>query len=191
MPVPFSASHHLRRPLIGGGIVPRPGEVFLAHHGLLFLDGLPEFPRNVLEVMRRPLEDHTVTIARASMPLSFPARFMLAAAMTPCPYWNDKSRECMRCTRSMIRRYVTKISGPLRDRIDIHIEIPAIQYRELRGRAAAEGSADIRARSCRPRSPERAIQEIQRQGLFQRAQTSTRQIRARCELGPDVERLLD
>ena len=99
--------------LIGGGIVPPPGEVSLAHNGLLFLDELPEFPRNVLEVMRQPLEDHTVTIARASMSLSFPARFMLAAAMNPCPcgYFNDKSRECI-CTPPMIQRYVAKISGP-------------------------------------------------------------------------------
>jgi magnesium chelatase family protein len=131
---PFRSPHHTISDagLIGGGIVPRPGEVSLAHNGLLFLDELPEFPRNVLEVMRQPLEDHTVTIARASMSLSFPARFMLAAAMNPCPcgYFNDKSRECM-CTPPMIQRYVAKISGPLLDRIDIHIEVPAVQYKEL------------------------------------------------------------
>jgi magnesium chelatase family protein len=144
---PFRAPHHTISDagLIGGGIIPRPGEVSLAHNGLLFLDELPEFPRNVLEVLRQPLEDHTVTIARASMSLSFPARFMLAAAMNPCPcgYFNDKSRECM-CTPPMIQRYVAKISGPLLDRIDIHIEVPAVQYKELRGGAAAEGSAEIR-----------------------------------------------
>ena len=136
--------------------MPRPGEVSLAHNGLLFLDELPEFPRNVLEVMRQPLEDHTVTIARASMSLSFPARFMLAAAMNPCPcgYFNDKSRECM-CTPPMIQRYIAKISGPLLDRIDIHIEVPAVQYKELRGGAAAEGSAEIRARVLAARERQR------------------------------------
>src|SRR5271157_422517 len=124
---PFRSPHHTISDagLIGGGIIPRPGEVSLAHNGLLFLDELPEFPRNVLEVLRQPLEDHTVTIARASMSLSFPARFMLAAAMNPCPcgFFNDKSRECL-CTPPMIQRYVAKISGPLLDRIDIHIEVP-------------------------------------------------------------------
>src|SRR5271170_1160662 len=146
---PFRSPHHTISDagLIGGGIIPRPGEVSLAHNGLLFLDELPEFPRNVLEVLRQPLEDGMVTIARAAMSLSFPARFMLAAAMNPCPcgYFNDKSRECM-CTPPMIQRYVSKVSGPLLDRIDIHIEVPAVQYKELRGSGAAEGSAEIRTR---------------------------------------------
>src|SRR5215475_6424123 len=146
---PFRSPHHTISDagLIGGGVVPRPGEVSLSHNGVLFLDELPEFPRNVLEVMRQPLEDHTVTIARASMSLSFPARFMLAAAMNPCPcgYYNDKSRDCM-CTPPMIQRYVSKVSGPLLDRIDIHIEVPAVQYKELRGGASTEGSAEIRKR---------------------------------------------
>ena len=147
-PLPLAPPHHPPDAgLIGGGIVPRPGEVSLAHNGLLFLDELPEFPRNVLEVLRQPLEDHTVTIARASMSLSFPARFMLAAAMNPCPcgYFNDKSRECL-CTPPMIQRYVAKVSGPLLDRIDIHIELPDVQYKDVRGGAAAEGSSHIRDR---------------------------------------------
>jgi magnesium chelatase family protein len=146
---PFRSPHHTISDagLIGGGMIPRPGEVSLAHNGLLFLDELPEFPRNVLEVLRQPLEDGNVTISRAAMSLSFPARFMLAAAMNPCPcgYFNDKSRECM-CTPPMIQRYVSKVSGPLLDRIDIHIEVPAVQYKELRGGASAEGSAEIRTR---------------------------------------------
>src|SRR6202051_1174305 len=128
-------------------MMPRPGEVSLAHNGLLFLDELPEFPRNVLEVLRQPLEDGMVTIARAAMSLTFPAQFMLAAAMNPCPcgYFNDKSRGCMG-TAPMILRYVSKVSGPLLDRIDIHIEVPAVQYKELRGGGAAEGSSEIRTR---------------------------------------------
>ncbi len=146
---PFRSPHHSISDagLIGGGSIPRPGEVSLAHNGVLFLDELPEFPRSVLEVMRQPLEDGTVTIARAAMSLSFPARFMLAAAMNPCPcgYFNDKSHECL-CTPPMMQRYISKVSGPLLDRIDIHIEVPAVQYRELRSAAASEGSAEIRAR---------------------------------------------
>lgn len=191
---PFRSPHHTISDagLIGGGVIPRPGEVSLAHNGLLFLDELPEFPRNVLEVMRQPLEDHTVTIARASMSLSFPARFMLAAAMNPCPcgYFNDKSRECL-CTPPMIQRYVAKISGPLLDRIDIHIEVPAVQYKELRGGAAAEGSAQIRARVLAARDRQRERFSKANEKIFANAQMSTRQIRAYCELGPDSERLLE
>ena len=122
---------------------------------MLFLDELPEFPRNVLEVMRQPLEDGTVTIARAAMSLSFPARFMLVAAMNPCPcgYFNDRTREC-HCTPMIIQRYVSKISGPLLDRIDIHIDVPSVNYRELRGGVTPESSADIRKRVIAgPRNP--------------------------------------
>jgi magnesium chelatase family protein len=191
---PFRSPHHTISDagLIGGGIIPRPGEVSLAHNGLLFLDELPEFPRNVLEVMRQPLEDHTVTIARASMSLSFPARFMLAAAMNPCPcgYFNDKSRECL-CTPPMIQRYVAKISGPLLDRIDIHIEVPAVQYKELRGGAAAEGSAQIRTRVMAARELQQKRFAKAKETIYSNAQMSTRQIRAHCELGPDAERLLE
>jgi magnesium chelatase family protein len=191
---PFRSPHHTISDagLIGGGMIPRPGEVSLAHNGLLFLDELPEFPRNVLEVMRQPLEDHTVTIARASMSLSFPARFMLAAAMNPCPcgYFNDKSRECL-CTPPMIQRYVAKVSGPLLDRIDIHIEVPAVQYKELRGGAAAEGSAQIRARVMAARERQRERFRKHGETIYANAQMTTRQIRAYCELGADAERLLE
>ena len=138
----------------------------------------------MLEVMRQPLEDGHVTIARASMSLSFPARFMLAAAMNPCPcgYFNDKSRECL-CTPPMMQRYISKVSGPLLDRIDIHIEVPAVQYRELRGGAAAEGSAEIRARvlAARERQHERFDQTDR---IYSNAQMHTRQIRTYCELPP-------
>jgi len=112
--LPLAAPHHQRCGLIGGGAVPRPGEVSLGHNGVLFLDELPEFQRNVLEVMRQPLEDGSVTIARAAVSVTFPSRFMLAAAMNPCPcgYFGDPTREC-HCTPPMIQRYVSKISGPL------------------------------------------------------------------------------
>jgi len=191
---PFRSPHHTISDagLIGGGAIPRPGEVSLAHNGLLFLDELPEFPRNVLEVMRQPLEDGTVTIARASMSLTFPARFMLAAAMNPCPcgYFNDKSRECM-CTPPMIQRYVAKVSGPLLDRIDIHIEVPAVQYKELRGSASAEGSSHIRDRVLMARERQRVRFQTAGEKFYSNAQMGTRQIRAYCDLGADAERLLE
>ncbi len=202
---PFRSPHHTISDagLIGGGMIPRPGEVSLAHNGLLFLDELPEFPRNVLEVLRQPLEDGVVTISRASMTLSFPAQFMLAAAMNPCPcgYFNDKSRECM-CTPPMIQRYVSKVSGPLLDRIDIHIEVPAVQYKELRGVAATEGSDQIRERvlAARALQHERFAARAERTkgsskaasgAVFANAQMSTQQIRTFCELSSDAERLLE
>jgi magnesium chelatase family protein len=191
---PFRSPHHTISDagLIGGGAVPRPGEVSLANNGLLFLDELPEFPRNVLEVMRQPLEDGTVTIARASMSLSFPARFMLAAAMNPCPcgYFNDKSRECT-CTPPMIQRYVSKVSGPLLDRIDIHIEVPAVQYKELRGGSAAEGSSEIRARVLAARERQLDRFALGKERIYSNAQMGTRQVRTYCELSTDGERLLE
>ncbi|MGC2583732.1 MAG: YifB family Mg chelatase-like AAA ATPase, partial [Acidobacteriaceae bacterium] len=196
---PFRAPHHTISDagLIGGGVIPHPGEVSLAHNGVLFLDELPEFPRNVLEVMRQPLEDRHVTISRAAMSLTFPAAFMLAAAMNPCPcgYFNDRSREC-HCTPPLIQRYVAKISGPLLDRIDIHIEVPAVQYKELRGGAAAESSALIRARVLAARERQRqrftaAPTHAVKEKIFSNAQMGTRQIRAHCELSPDAEKLLE
>lgn len=191
---PFRSPHHSISDagLIGGGIIPRPGEVSLAHNGLLFLDELPEFPRNVLEVMRQPLEDHLVTISRASMSLTFPSRFMLAAAMNPCPCgnFNNKARECL-CTPPMIQRYVAKISGPLLDRIDIHIEVPAVQYKELRGKAAAEGSTEIRARVLAARELQQKRFQQSGDQIYSNAQMTTRQIRVHCQLSADAERLLE
>jgi magnesium chelatase family protein len=191
---PFRAPHHTISDagLIGGGIIPRPGEVSLAHNGMLFLDELPEFPRNVLEVMRQPLEDGNVCIARASMSLTFPARFMLAAAMNPCPcgYHNDRTREC-HCTPAMIQRYVSKISGPLMDRIDIHIDVPAVNYKELRGGAAPEGSAEIRARVMRAREVQLNRFAAAKERIYSNAQMGSRQIRTDCELSTDCERLLE
>ena len=191
---PFRSPHHTISDagLIGGGAVPRPGEVSLSHNGVLFLDELPEFPRNVLEVMRQPLEDGNVVISRASMSLSFPARFMLAAAMNPCPcgYFNDKSREC-HCTPPIIQRYVAKVSGPLLDRIDIHIEVPAVQYRELRSTTPAESSAAIRTRVLAARERQRVRFADAGQKTYSNAHMGTRQIRAFCELPAEAERLLE
>jgi len=189
---PFRSPHHTISDagLIGGGVVPRPGEVSLAHNGLLFLDELPEFQRNVLEVMRQPLEDGMVTIARAAMTLTFPARFMLAAAMNPCPcgFFNDPSRECT-CTPPLIQRYVSKISGPLLDRIDIHIDMPAVRFQELRQDAGGETSDAIRARVIKTRA--RQIERYQGEKIYCNAQMSSRQIRKYCNIAPDSERLLE
>jgi magnesium chelatase family protein len=191
---PFRSPHHTISDagLIGGGIIPRPGEVSLSHNGVLFLDELPEFPRNVLEVMRQPLEDGTVSIARASMSLTFPARFMLAAAMNPCPcgFHNDRTREC-HCTQPMIQRYLSKISGPLLDRIDIHMDVPAVNYKELRGGASPESSADIRARVIRARDVQLNRFAVAGERIYSNAQMGSRQIRQYCDLSTDCERLLE
>lgn len=166
---PFRSPHHTTADagLIGGGVIPRPGEVSLAHNGVLFLDELPEFPRNVLEGMRQPLEDGIVCIARAAMSLTFPARFMLATAMNPCPcgFHNDRTREC-RCTPPMIQRYVAKISGPLMDRIDIHIDVPAVNYKEMRSTSVPEGAAQIRERVMAARKIQQQCFSTGRQKIY-------------------------
>jgi magnesium chelatase family protein len=189
---PFRSPHHTISDagLIGGGTVPRPGEVSLANNGVLFLDEFPEFERNVLEVLRQPLEDGTVTIARASMSLTFPARFMLAGAMNPCPcgFLNDAARQCT-CTPAMIQRYVSKISGPLLDRIDIHIDVPAVKYRELRDNAGGETSEQIRNRVIAAR--QRQLDRYEGEKIYCNAQMSTRQISKYCQISPDCERLLE
>ena len=192
---PFRSPHHTISDagLIGGGAVPRPGEVSLAHNGVLFLDELPEFPLNVLEVMRRPLEDGTVCIARAAMSLTFPARFMLAGAMNPCPcgYFNDRSREC-HCSPLIIQRYMSKMSGPLLDRIDIHIDVPAVNYKELRSGPEPESSAKIRDRVIRARGVQLTrFSSCTREKLYCNAQMGPRHIRSFCELSTDCERLLE
>jgi magnesium chelatase family protein len=146
---PFRAPHHTISDagLLGGGAHPLPGEVSLSHRGVLFLDELPEFHRNVLEVLRQPLEDGQVTIARAAATATFPCRFMLVAAMNPCPcgYRGDPRREC-RCLTSQVQNYRSRISGPLLDRIDIHIEVPSVRYQDLSGARRGESSAAIRGR---------------------------------------------
>jgi len=185
---PFRAPHHSISDagLIGGGLgMPRPGEVSLAHHGVLFLDEFPEFPRNVLELLRQPLEEGSITIARSNMTLSFPSSFMLVAAMNPCPcgFYGDATREC-RCTPGIIQRYLSKISGPLLDRIDIHVEVPAVPYKELRSNGASESSADIRERVQRTRV-------VQHARGFVNAQMPVRMIRKQCALDDAGERTLE
>src|SRR6478609_4024032 len=191
---PYRSPHHTISDagLIGGGVIPRPGEVSLAHNGLLFLDELPEFPRNVLEVLRQPLEDGTVSIARASMSLTFPARFMLAAAMNPCPcgFHNDRTRDCQ-CTPPMIQRYISKISGPLMDRIDIHIDVPGVNYKEMRSATEPEPSAQIRERVISARRKQLDRFASSREKLYCNAQMSSRHIRSFCNLSADCERLLE
>jgi magnesium chelatase family protein len=146
---PFRSPHHTISDagLIGGGTIPKPGEVSLAHNGVLFLDELPEFKKNVLEVMRQPLEDGHVTIARAALSLTYPAEFMLISAMNPCPcgYYTDSQHECT-CTVPQIRKYMSRISGPLLDRVDIHLEVPAVKYKELRSQKSGETSRQVRDR---------------------------------------------
>jgi magnesium chelatase family protein len=190
---PFRSPHHTISDagLIGGGAVPRPGEVSLGHNGVLFLDELPEFQRNVLEVMRQPLEDGQVTISRAALSVCFPSRFMLAAAMNPCPcgFFGDPTREC-HCTPMQIQRYVSKISGPLLDRIDIHIEVPAVKYKELRGNGHVEPSEAVRERVIRAR-------EIQlrryagEKGVYANSQMPPKLIRKHCEIGAEGEKPLE
>ena len=185
---PFRSPHHSVSDagLLGGGSgTPRPGEVSLAHNGVLFLDELPEFPRNVLEQLRQPLEESSVTIARSNMTLSFPSRFMLVAAMNPCPcgYYGDATREC-RCTGAIIQRYLGKVSGPLLDRIDLHIEVPAVAYQELRGSQQGQRSAEMRERV-------EAARRIQYGRGFYNAHVPARELRKLCALDDAGERTLE
>jgi magnesium chelatase family protein len=189
---PFRAPHHTISDagLIGGGSWPRPGEVSLAHGGVLFLDELPEFRRNVLEVMRQPMEDGSVTLSRAAMSLTFPARFMLAAAMNPCPcgHHGDATREC-RCDAQAVERYLARVSGPLLDRIDIHLAVPAVAYRELAGDRSEESSSAVRARVERAR----AIQQARfrhRPGIHANAHMLPRDLRTHCRTTVAAEQLL-
>jgi magnesium chelatase family protein len=151
---PFRSPHHTISDigLLGGGAFPSPGEVSLAHNGVLFLDELPEFKRSALEVMRQPLEDGKVTVSRAAGSVTFPSEFMLVAAMNPCPcgYFGDLKREC-RCGPAQVQRYRQRISGPLLDRIDLHIEVPAVEYREMASERTEENSSSVRDRVARAR----------------------------------------
>lgn len=181
---PFRSPHHTISDagLIGGGQIPRPGEVSLAHNGVLFLDELAEFRKNVLEVMRQPLEDGVVTISRASSSLRFPARFMLVAAMNPCPcgYYGDQTKECT-CTPIQIQRYQSRLSGPLLDRIDMHVEVPAVKVRDMEKGADGVSSATMRERvkTARQIQDERYKDE---DGVYNNAQMGPAQMKKYCQL---------
>ena len=189
---PFRAPHHTISDagLIGGGPTPRPGEVSLAHGGVLFLDELPEFRKNVLEVLRQPLEDGSVTVSRAMLTLTYPARFMLAAAMNPCPcgFHGDPVHEC-RCDALAIERYRARVSGPLLDRIDIHLHVPPVPYVELTAPNREESSATVRERVQRARA--RQLERFaRRRGVYANAHMSPRDLRAMCRISARVEKLL-
>jgi magnesium chelatase family protein len=189
---PFRAPHHTISDagLIGGGSTPRPGEVSLAHAGVLFLDELPEFRRNVLEVLRQPLEDGVVTLSRAAVSLTYPARFTLAAAMNPCPcgHDGDPTRPC-RCDPGLIDRYLARVSGPLLDRIDIQLRVPAVPPSELSGDGVEESSAVVRARveAARTRQRQRFAGQA---GIHANAHMGPRDLRRHCRLEADAETLL-
>ncbi|MEW6571574.1 MAG: YifB family Mg chelatase-like AAA ATPase [Nitrospirota bacterium] len=190
---PFRSPHHTISDvaLIGGGQVPRPGEVSIAHNGVLFLDELPEFKRNVLEVLRQPLENGEVTVSRAVASLTYPASFMLVAAMNPCPcgYFSDDRHQCT-CTHGQIHRYRHRVSGPLLDRIDIHIEVPAVPYKDLSNEYSGEKSADIRKRvvAARGIQLERFKKEKR---IYSNGQMKTRHIKKYCTLRPEAQSILD
>jgi magnesium chelatase family protein len=189
---PFRSPHHTisDSALVGGGTIPRPGEISLSHHGVLFLDELPEFARNVLEVLRQPVEEGHVTISRSKMSIDFPANFMMVCAMNPCPcgYFTDQSKECS-CTSMQIQKYMARISGPLLDRIDLHIEVPAVHYKELSSKVAGESSVTIRERVIKAR-------EVQlkrfagKKGMFSNADMQSKDIQQYCHIDHAGEELL-
>lgn len=189
---PFRAPHHTISDvgLLGGSVNPTPGEVSIAHNGVLFLDELPEFRRSTLEVLRQPLEDGRVTISRAAGSMTFPAEFMLIAAMNPCPcgYFGDPRREC-RCSPNQVERYRERISGPLLDRIDIHVEVPAVAYREMAGGAPGEASDAIRERVVGARS----IQQHRLSASSRircNARMTSQMLKTHCRIGSEADGML-
>ncbi len=189
---PFRAPHHgiSDAGLVGGGAILRPGEVSLAHHGILFLDEILEFKRHVLEGLRQPLEDGHVTVTRASASIRYPARFMLVAAMNPCPcgYYGDRSREC-RCSPQQVHRYRARLSGPLLDRLDIHLDVPPVPVRELDGEGRQESSATMRARVIAAR--ERQTARYRHERIYCNAQLKPRHIKKYCAVGAGAKDLLE
>jgi magnesium chelatase family protein len=188
---PFRSPHHTTSgvALIGGGQWPRPGEISLSHRGVLFLDEFPEFPRNVLEALRQPLEDGVVTVSRAQGSLTFPAEFLLVSAQNPCPcgYLSDPEKRCI-CTPTQIIRYQKKVSGPLLDRIDIHIEVPRVKYEKLSSEKVAEESKKVKERVQKARE----IQNKRFKGLKikNNSNISSRHIKEFCKLEPEAEKII-
>jgi magnesium chelatase family protein len=189
---PFRSPHHTisNVALIGGGPFPRPGEVSVAHNGVLFLDELPEFKRNVLEVLRQPLESGEATVSRAAGTITYPAGFMLVAAMNPCPcgYLGDPRHQCT-CTYGQIHRYRSRVSGPLLDRIDIHIEVPAVPYKDLSAAHTGERSEAIRQRVIAAREVQ--VKRFSKSKLYSNSQMKTRQIKKHCTLSKEAHELLE
>mgnify|MGYP000897546721 CR=1 FL=1 len=189
---PFRAPHHTvsNIALVGGGKVPKPGEISLAHHGVLFLDELPEYKRDALEVLRQPLEDGHITVSRAQGSVTFPAKFMLVASMNPCPcgyfHSGDPSHEC-NCTPHQIARYLSRISGPLLDRFDMHIEVNPISFEKLSGNREGESSRDMKAAVDKARAVQ--LERYKKKSIFSNAQLSSRQIDKYCRL-TDSQKLM-
>ena len=189
---PFRSPHHTVSPagLSGGGTIPRPGEISLAHNGVLFLDEMPEYDRKKLESLRGPLEDKTVTIARAARTVEYPANFMLIASMNPCPCGNYGSKTAVcKCSPTQIHNYLAKISGPLLDRIDLQIEVDSVSYGELRDKTALESSADIKRRTNAVRNLCRS--RFKGTGVLTNSQMTNRQIKEFCALDDRCEQLLE
>jgi len=189
---PFRAPHHTISDvaLVGGGGFPQPGEISLAHNGVLFLDELPEFKRTVLEVMRQPLEDRVVTISRAKFSVEYPASFMLVASMNPCPcgYYNHPEKDCV-CPPGVVQKYLNKISGPLLDRIDIHIEVTPVSFNELTEQRISEKSATIRERVIKAREVQ-AERFSTNEGVHSNAQMSAKQVQMICKIDASGTQLL-
>ncbi|HVA97628.1 MAG TPA: YifB family Mg chelatase-like AAA ATPase [Bacteroidia bacterium] len=189
---PFRSPHHTISDvaLVGGGSSPQPGEISLAHNGVLFLDELPEFKRTVLEVMRQPLEDRIINISRARFSVEYPASFMLVSSMNPCPcgYYNHPDKECV-CAPGVVQKYLNKISGPLLDRIDIHVEVTPVSFNELAGKRTSEKSICVRERVVKARE----IQEkryAENDGIYCNAQITTKQLRSICKIDDAGNNLL-
>lgn len=189
---PFRSPHHTISDvaLVGGGTNPQPGEISLAHNGVLFLDELPEFKRTVLEVMRQPLEDRVVTISRAKSSVDYPANFMLVSSMNPCPcgYYNHPDKDCL-CPPGMVQKYLNKISGPLLDRIDLHVEVTPVSFDELASKAKGENSASIRKRVIEARELQ-GERYKENDGIHANAQMSTKQLQIYCKLNSESQQLL-
>ena len=189
---PFRAPHHTITDagLVGGGVIPRPGEVSLAHHGVLFLDELPEFRRRVLEDLRQPLEDGRITVSRSSMSSTFPASFMLVAAMNPCEdVFKGMGGGKAGCTEAQRSRYYSKISGPLLDRIDIQLDVPEVKFRDIVSKEDAESSEAIRKRVSAARDIQ--LRRFKGRKIYANARMGPRDVRRFCAIGEEAERLLE
>ena len=189
---PFRAPHHTVSSvsMIGGGRIPKPGEISLAHYGVLFLDELPEFNRNTLEILRGPLEDRKVTISRLNASVTYPCNFMLIASMNPCPcgYYGSEEKQC-KCTQDAINKYISKISGPLLDRIDIHVEVKQVKYEKLDSNAKSESSEEIKIRVNNARKLQ--IERYKNLDIFSNAELTPNLIEKYCKINEKSKKILE